>query len=221
MKWAKNLELFKLTLLEILIYMDYLGLTTNAMKTTTLLVLKLLVSSVVALGSTSWGFHSQEEEGDGVGGCCCCYNDAPPLPPQSQHNKLSREIERGKEQTPPKKTQRENKRLGTWWIGGYIELVHTGHSNSSCTLLVCATTDDVFCFNVRSGFFDSTSDSSVLDGVSPSSLMGDSRMSIFKFPGVIQLSSTTTYSLHNSCFFSHPSPQLSSQTITFLQCQTY
>ncbi len=102
-----------------------------------------------------------------------------------------RDRERGKNKPPPKKTQRENKRLGTWWIGGYIELVHTGHSSSSCTLLVCAAADDVFRPNVRSGFFDSTSDSSVLDGVSPSSLMGDSGMSIFKFPGAIQLSSTT------------------------------
>jgi len=70
-------------------------------------------------------------------------------------------------------------------------LVHTGHSSSSCTLLVCAAAADVFRPNVRSGFFDSTSDSSVLDGVSPSSLRGDSGMPIFKFPGAIQLSSTT------------------------------
>jgi hypothetical protein len=127
-----------------------------------------------------------------VGGCCCCYNDAPPLPPQSQHNKLSREIERGERTNPPQKKLRENKRLGTWWIRRYIELVHIGHSSSSCTLLVCAATDDVFRPNVQSGFFDSTSDSSVLDGVFPSSLMGDSGMSTFTFPGAIQLLSSTT-----------------------------
>ncbi len=64
-------------------------------------------------------------------------------------------------------------------------MVHIGHSSSSCTLLVCVATDDVFRPNVRSGFFDSTFDSFVLDGVSPSSLMGDSGMSIFKFLGAI------------------------------------
>jgi hypothetical protein len=38
--------------------------------TTTLLALKLLVSSTAEPGSTSWGFCSQEEEGD----CCCNSN---------------------------------------------------------------------------------------------------------------------------------------------------
>jgi len=69
--------------------------------------LKLLVSSSTALGSTSWGFYSQEEERDGVGGWRCYYNDAPPLPPQSQQNKLSREIERGERTNPPKKISKK------------------------------------------------------------------------------------------------------------------
>jgi len=42
-----------------------------------------------------------------VGGCCYCYNDAPPLPPQSQQNKLSKEIERGERTNPPKKKLKE------------------------------------------------------------------------------------------------------------------
>jgi hypothetical protein len=37
--------------------------------TITLLASKLLVSSTATPGFTSWGFHSQEEEGD-----CCCNN---------------------------------------------------------------------------------------------------------------------------------------------------
>jgi hypothetical protein len=38
---------------------------------------------------------------------CCCYNDAPPLPPQSQQNKLRREIEKGERTNPPKKKLKE------------------------------------------------------------------------------------------------------------------
>ncbi len=92
-------------------------------------------------------------------------------------------------------------------------MVHTRHSSSSCTPLVYVAADDVFHPNVRngffdsevrSGFFDSTSDSSVLDGVFPSSLMGDSGMSIFKFPGAIQLSFTTTTTLFPTTFVCYP-----------------
>jgi len=89
--------------------------------------------------------------------------------------------------------------------------------------LVCAAADDVFHPNVRSGFFDYTFNSSVLDGVSPSSLMGDSGMSIFKFLGAIQLSYTTITTLLSTTHVSSPTfppPELSSQTITFIQRQT-
>ncbi len=72
-------------------------------------------------------------------------------------------------------------------------------------MLVCATTDDVFHPNVRSGFFDSTSDSYVLDGVSTSSLVGDLGMSIFKFPSAIQLLSIiTTTTLLSTTLVSSP-----------------
>jgi hypothetical protein len=51
--------------------------------------------------------ENKNELMDGVGGCCCCYNDAPPLPPQSQQNKLSRDRERGKNKPPPQKKLKE------------------------------------------------------------------------------------------------------------------
>jgi hypothetical protein len=50
--------------------------------------------------------ENKNELMDGVGGCCC-YNDAHPLPPQNQQNKLSREIERGERTNPPKKKLKE------------------------------------------------------------------------------------------------------------------
>jgi hypothetical protein len=42
-----------------------------------------------------------------VGGCYYYYNDAPPLLPQSQQNKLSREIEKGERTNPPQKKLKE------------------------------------------------------------------------------------------------------------------
>ncbi len=100
--------------------------------------------------------------------------------------------------------------------------MHIGHSNKSCTLLVCATANDVFRPNVRSGFFDSTFDSFVLDGVSPSSLMGDSGMSILKFPSAIQLSSTITILLSTTPISSPtlPPPPTFFPDNHLLQCQT-
>jgi hypothetical protein len=42
-----------------------------------------------------------------MGGCCYYYNDALPLPPQSQQNKLSKKIEKGEKTKPPKKKLKE------------------------------------------------------------------------------------------------------------------
>ncbi len=110
-----------------------------------------------------------------------------------------------------------------------MELVHTGHSSSSCTLLWggAAAPDATFRPNVvvvsvdldRSA--DSTSDDSMLDGVSPPSLIGDPGTSIFTVPGAIQKRMLTTslllrplrthpFLLHTFLFFPglHTPPRL-------------
>lgn len=72
-------------------------------------------------------------------------------------------------------------------MGGYIELVHTGHSRSSWTLLAGAPA--AFRVTVVNVLFDTAPESvsdSVLEGVSPSRT-GDSGISIFTFDGAIPI----------------------------------
>ncbi len=130
-----------------------------------------------------------------------------------QTKRIPAAADNGKKETNKKKQERERKRdqSSTWWIGGYMELVHTGHSSSSWTLLWggAAAPDAAFRPNAvvvsvaleRSA--DSTSDDSMLDSVSPPSLNGDSGTSIFTVPGAIQKRMLTT-SLLLRPLCSHP-----------------
>lgn len=164
--------------------------------------------------------------------CFLCAGRDPKASKEANKQKESQQLRtmERKKQTNKKKQKGERKRdqSSTWWIGGYMELVHTGHSSSSCTLLWGGAAAPPAAFRPiavvvsvaleRSA--DSTSDDSMLDGVSPPSLIGDSGTSIFTVPGAIQKRMLTTslllrplrthpFLLHTFLFFPGlPTPRL-------------